>query len=77
VYDAGIYTYDASHKFTGKERDSESGNDYGQARYNVSRLARFSSPDLVADRRNRVWKKEQRNYPISSYKGQPLHQRLT
>ena len=31
--------------FTTYERDSESGNDYAMARYNVSRLARFSSPD--------------------------------
>jgi RHS repeat-associated protein len=31
--------------FTSYERDSESGNDYAQARYNISRLARFSSPD--------------------------------
>jgi RHS repeat-associated protein len=34
--------------FTTYERDSESGNDYARARYNVSRLGRFSSPDLVA-----------------------------
>jgi RHS repeat-associated protein len=34
--------------FTAYERDSESGNDYAQARYNISRLARFSSPDLLA-----------------------------
>jgi RHS repeat-associated protein len=34
--------------FTTYERDSESGNDYAQARYNVSRLARFSSPDPIS-----------------------------
>jgi RHS repeat-associated protein len=34
--------------FTTYERDSESGNDYAQARYNVSRLGRFSSPDPIA-----------------------------
>jgi RHS repeat-associated protein len=34
--------------FTTYERDAESGNDYAQARYNVSGLARFSSPDPVA-----------------------------
>lgn len=34
--------------FTTYERDSESGNDYAQARYNVSRLGRFSSPDPVS-----------------------------
>lgn len=31
--------------FTSYERDSESGNDYAMARSNMSRLARFSSPD--------------------------------
>jgi RHS repeat-associated protein len=34
--------------FTTYERDSESGNDYAQARYNVSGLGRFSSPDPIA-----------------------------
>ena len=34
--------------FTSYERDSESGNDYAVARYYVSRLARFSSPDPLA-----------------------------
>lgn len=29
-----VYTYDASrYKFNGKERDTESGNDYFEARY--------------------------------------------
>jgi RHS repeat-associated protein len=32
-------------KFTSYERDSESSNDYAMARYHVSRLGRFSSPD--------------------------------
>jgi RHS repeat-associated protein len=31
--------------FTSYERDAESGNDYALARYNISRLGRFSSPD--------------------------------
>jgi RHS repeat-associated protein len=31
--------------FTSYERDSESGNDYAMARYAVSRIGRFSSPD--------------------------------
>lgn len=35
-------------KFTTYERDSESGNDYAMARYNVNRLGRFSSPDPLA-----------------------------
>jgi RHS repeat-associated protein len=34
--------------FTTFERDSESGNDYAQARHNISRLARFSSPDPIS-----------------------------
>ncbi len=35
-------------QFTSYERDSESGNDYAMARYNVNRLGRFSSPDPLA-----------------------------
>ena len=35
-------------QFTTYERDSESENDYAQARYNVSGLGRFSSPDPIA-----------------------------
>ena len=31
--------------FTSYERDSESGNDFAMARYNISRLGRFSTPD--------------------------------
>ena len=34
----------ASH-FTGKERDTESGNDYFSARYYASSMGRFMSPD--------------------------------
>jgi RHS repeat-associated protein len=34
--------------FTSYERDSESGNDYALARYYISRLGRFSSPDKMA-----------------------------
>jgi RHS repeat-associated protein len=34
-----------THKFTGKERDSETGNDYFGARYYSSSIARFLSPD--------------------------------
>jgi len=39
--DSGVDT----HKFTGKERDSESGLDNFGARYNSSNLGRFMSPD--------------------------------
>ncbi len=34
--------------FTGKERDSESGNDYFGARYYASSMGRFMSPDWSA-----------------------------
>jgi RHS repeat-associated protein len=36
------------HHFTGKERDTESGNDYFGARYYASGLGRWLSPDLSA-----------------------------
>src|SRR6201996_5442284 len=38
-YDTQLYRY------TGKERDSESGNDYFGARYYGSSMGRFMSPD--------------------------------
>jgi RHS repeat-associated protein len=34
--------------FTGKERDTESGNDYFGARYYASTMGRFMSPDWSA-----------------------------
>jgi RHS repeat-associated protein len=37
------------HLFTGKERDSESGNDYFEARYYSSSMGRFMSPDWSAN----------------------------
>jgi RHS repeat-associated protein len=47
--DAGVgYSYDAiCCKFTGKERDSESGLDNVGARYDASSLGRFMTPDPV------------------------------
>ena len=36
-------------RFTGKERDVESGNDYFRARYNSSAMGRFLSPDPSMD----------------------------
>jgi RHS repeat-associated protein len=36
------------HHFTGKERDTESGNDYFEARYYSSAMGRFLSPDWSA-----------------------------
>jgi RHS repeat-associated protein len=41
----GMTTGVANQKFTGKERDSESGLDYFGARYYGSALGRFTSPD--------------------------------
>src|SRR5712692_8091344 len=35
-------------QFTSYERDAESGNDYAMARYHISRLGRFNSPDPVS-----------------------------
>jgi len=47
--DAPAYSYDAlAHKFTGKERDSESGLDEFGARYYGSSLGRFMTPDWAA-----------------------------
>jgi RHS repeat-associated protein len=41
-------TTPTEHLFTGKERDSESGNDYFEARYYSSAMGRFMSPDWSA-----------------------------
>jgi RHS repeat-associated protein len=38
------------HHFTGKERDTESGNDYFGARYYASSMGRFMSPDPLLNR---------------------------
>jgi RHS repeat-associated protein len=38
-----------THKFTGKERDAESGNDYFGRRYFGSSVGRFISPDSIAN----------------------------
>jgi len=37
------------HRFTGKERDSESGLDYFGARYYASNMGRMMSPDWSED----------------------------
>jgi RHS repeat-associated protein len=57
-YDADFYpfggerivtdTCDSAYKFTSKERDPESGNDYFGARYYSSALGRFTTPDWAA-----------------------------
>jgi RHS repeat-associated protein len=62
-YDAGYFVYDYTprfvyfaYRFTGKERDQESGNDYFGARYYGSSMGRFLSPDpsglVYADPKN-------------------------
>jgi RHS repeat-associated protein len=43
-----LYDGDAGSRSTGKERDSESGNDYFDARYYSSAMGRFMSPDWSA-----------------------------
>jgi RHS repeat-associated protein len=46
---SGNCSVDATeHHFTGKERDTESGNDYFGARYYASSMGRFMSPDWAA-----------------------------
>jgi RHS repeat-associated protein len=44
----GSTTNPTEHHFTGKERDSESGNDYFEARYYESGMGRFLTPDWDA-----------------------------
>jgi len=58
--------------FTGKERDTESGNDYFGARYYGSTMGRFMSPDPVFASAARVMDPQQwnmyayaRNNPLS------------
>lgn len=44
----GVCPDATEHHFTGRERDSESGNDYFEARYYSSAMGRFLSPDWSA-----------------------------
>jgi RHS repeat-associated protein len=46
MYDSPVQYARLNYKFTGKERDSESGLDYFGARYYANSLGRFMSPDL-------------------------------
>jgi RHS repeat-associated protein len=48
MYDGSCQHAFLADKFTGKERDSESGNDNFGARYYSSSLGRFMSPDWSA-----------------------------
>jgi RHS repeat-associated protein len=45
MYDCSGQYAPLPHKFTGKERDSESGLDNFGARYNSSQFGRFMTPD--------------------------------
>ena len=50
-----------SYKFTGKERDSESGLDNFEARYDASSLGRFMTPDPVVITTERMYDPQQLN----------------
>jgi len=45
IYDCTANFVHFAYKFIGKERDTESGNDYFGARYYSSNMGRFTSPD--------------------------------
>jgi RHS repeat-associated protein len=49
TYDGTLQFVHFACKFTGKERDTESGNDYFGARYYGSNMGRFMSPDDDSD----------------------------
>ena len=59
------YYYDVAliclHKYTGKERDAELGNDYFGARYYASAMGRFLSPDDVIITPERLTNPQQLN----------------
>jgi RHS repeat-associated protein len=48
IYDCTPRFVHIANHFTGKERDTESGNDYFEARYYSSSMGRFMSPDWSA-----------------------------
>ena len=50
-------------RYTGKERDTESGNDYFEARYYASSMGRFMYPD---------WASNPRAVPYATY-ANPTH----
>jgi RHS repeat-associated protein len=70
-YDADFYPYggemtitdtcDSAYKFTGKERDTESGLDNFGARYNTSSLGRFMTPDPIFMTKHRLVDPQQWN----------------
>jgi RHS repeat-associated protein len=49
MYDCPVQHAHMNYRFTGKERDGESGNDYFGARYYASTMGRFMSPDYSSD----------------------------
>src|SRR5271154_7626890 len=48
MYDCSVQHSPLDHKFTGYERDPESGLDYASARHYSSTLGRFISPDPLS-----------------------------
>ena len=73
IYDCAPRFVNFAYKFTGKERDSESGLDYMDARYYGSSMGRFMSPDPVFATVNRLADPQQwnmysygRNNPLSN-----------
>jgi len=71
---AWVSTYDPALKFSGKERDAESGMDYFGARYYTGRLYRYLSADPVVDKNSAIFDPQTwnlysyvRNNPISVF----------
>jgi RHS repeat-associated protein len=54
MYDGSVQYVPLAHKFTGKERDSESGLDMFGARFYASTLGRFITPDWVTGKPSAV-----------------------
>jgi RHS repeat-associated protein len=71
-HDAITATCTQNYKFTGKERDSESGLDYFGARYNASRLGRFMTPDPLYIEMHRLIDPQQLNL-YSYVRNNPLN----
>ena len=47
MYDGSLQHVSLTYKFTGKERDPESGLDNFGARFNSSTFGRFMTPDII------------------------------
>jgi RHS repeat-associated protein len=61
VYDCELQYVVTTHKFTGKERDSESGLDNFGARYDSSQYGRFMTPDPIFMTKHRLVDPQQWN----------------